>query len=128
MVGSEFPFTLLLLTVTVLAYAMVSFVPRVDEKPDGYRKFVALTTLGIAYLVLLSLLLFIADEFSAVEPVERVLWIAVFAYLLFGLTMLYDVADDWLRLFADPEYNTFVEASLVVAVVVLLVIFFLLVP
>ena len=94
---AESPFALLLLTVVAIAYALLSSVPRVDQKPDGYRKFVALSTLGIAYL-------------------------------LFGVTLLYDVFDDWLRLFVDPDYNTLVEASLVVALLVVLGVFFVLVP
>lgn len=125
---AESPFALLLLTVVALAYVMLSAVPRIDQKPDGYRKFFALSTLGIAYLVLLALLAFLGDVLSGVEPVEQVLWLAVLVYLLFGLTLLYDVFDDWLRLFVDPEYNTLVEVSLVVALVVVLGVFFLLVP
>ena len=125
---AESPFALLLLTVVAVAYALLSAVPRVDRKPDGYRKFVALSTLGIAYLVLIAMLAFVGDNLPDVEPVEQVLWLAVFAYLLFGVALLYDVFDDWLRLFVDPDYNTLVEASLVVAVLVVLAVFFVLVP
>ncbi|PSP27724.1 hypothetical protein BRC65_04220 [Halobacteriales archaeon QH_2_65_14] len=128
MVVTESSFGVLLLTVVVLAYVVISAVPRVDEKSDGYQKFYALSTLGVAYLVLLMMLLFLGDQLADVEPVEQVLWLAALSYLLFGLTMLYDVFDDWLRLFADPEYNTLVEAAMVAALVVALVVYLLLVP
>jgi hypothetical protein len=128
MVVTESSFGVLLLTVVVLAYVVISAVPRVDEKSDGYQKFYALSTLGVAYLVLLTMLLFLGDQLADVEPVEQVLWLAALSYLLFGLTMLYDVFDDWLRLFADPEYNTLVEAAMVAALVVVLVVYLLLVP
>jgi hypothetical protein len=128
MVVTESSFGVLLLTVVVLAYVVISAVPRVDEKSDGYQKFYALSTLGVAYLVLLTMLLFLGDQLADVEPVEQVLWLAALSYLLFGLTMLYDVFDDWLRLFADPEYNTLVEAAMIAALVVVLVVYLLLVP
>jgi len=128
MAVADSPFALLLLTVAVLVYGIISLVPRVDNRiPDGYRKFVALTTLGISYLVVLAFLVFSIETVTNVEQMEQVLWLAVLAFSLFGLTLLYEVFDDWLRLFADPEYNTWVEASLVVAAVVLLVVFLLLV-
>lgn len=128
MLTSETPFTLILLTVALLAYFVVSLVPRVDRMEDGYRKFVALTTLGIAYLVVISLLLFVVEDLAEAGSVETTLSIAVFAFLLLGLTFLYDVFDDWLRLFVDPEFHTWVQLSMALAVVVLLVVFFVLAP
>lgn len=124
----ETPFVLQLLTLLALGYGILSYVPRVDEQPDGLRKFFALTTMGISYLVLLVILLALGDGLSDQEPVEALMWLALAGYFLFGLTLLYDVFDDWLRLFGDPDYNTLVEASLVLALIVLLVAFLLLVP
>ncbi|WP_436934182.1 hypothetical protein [Halovenus marina] len=119
---------MVLITVVLIAYFLVSLVPRTDRMVDGYRKFVALTTLGISYLVIISLLLFVVEGLAETGSVETTLSIAVFAFLLFGLTFLYDVFDDWLRLFADAEFHTWVQLSMVLAVVVLLVVFFLLAP
>ena len=120
--------SLALLTVAALAYFLSALVPRVDAMERSYRKFVSLTTLGIAYLVLLTVLLTIVVEAPDGEPVGAVLAIAVAGFVLFGLSLLYDVFDDWLRMFADPEYNTWVEASMVLAVLVFLVVLFLLGP
>lgn len=128
MVEADSSLVLPLLTVTVLAYVLASLVPRVDAMARGYRKFVSLTTLGISYLVLLAVLLTILVETPESEPIGAALAIAVAAFVLFGLSLLYDVFDDWLRMFADPEYNTWVEASLVLAVLVFLVAIFLLGP
>lgn len=127
MVEVETPIVLALLTVAALAYFLVALVPRVDEMEASYQKFGALTTLGITYLTLLPLLLSIAAD-SAASELGTVLSIAVAAYTLFGLTLLYDVFDDWIRLFADPEYNTLVEMSMVLAVLVLLTAFLVLAP
>lgn len=127
MVEVETSIVLALLTVAALAYFLVALVPRVDEMEASYQKFGALTTLGITYLTLLPLLLSIAAD-SAASELGTVLSIAVAAYTLFGLTLLYDVFDDWIRLFADPEYNTLVEMSMVLAVLVLLTAFLVLAP
>ncbi|WP_290815036.1 hypothetical protein [Halovivax sp.] len=128
MVEADSAVLLSLLTVAALAYFIANLVPRVDAMERSYRKFLSLTTLGIAYLLLLPLLAFVLNDMGGVYGVGQVLAIAVAAHVLFGLTLLYDVFDDWLRLFADPEYNTWVEASLVVAVVLLLAAMFLLAP
>lgn len=128
MVDVDTPLALSLLLVAALAYFLAALVPRVDEMPRSYRKFVALTTLGIAYLVLLAVVLTLLAETPGGESLGAVLAIAVAAFVLFGLSLLYDVADDWIRLFADPEYNTWVEASLVLAVVIFLAVLFLLGP
>ncbi|WP_254767207.1 hypothetical protein [Salinilacihabitans rarus] len=128
MVDADTSLVLSLLAVAALAYFLASLVPRVDAMERSYRKFVALTTLGISYLVLLAVLLTILGETSGGDPIGAALAIAVAAFALFGLSLLYDVFDDWVRLFADPEYNTWVEASLVFAVLVFLVAVFLLVP
>ncbi len=117
-----------LITVAALAYFMASQMPRVDRMERSYRKFLALTTLGISYIILWTLLLTILAESGTDSSVALALGIAVAAYVLFTLTLLWDVADDWLRLFADPEYNTWVEVSMVLAVGVLLYLVFLLSP
>ncbi|MFW6153175.1 MAG: hypothetical protein ACOC42_02325 [Halobacteriota archaeon] len=119
---------LALLTVAAVAYFLVRLVPRVDVMERSYRKFIALTTLGISYLILLTLLLTIVAESSANEPVGLILGLSIAAFLLFGLTLLGEVFDDWLRLFADPEFNTWVELSMVLAVFILLLIVFWLSP
>lgn len=128
MVDVDSSVTLTLLVVTVLAYALAALVPRVDAMERSYRKFVSLTTLGLSYLVLLVLLLTVVVEVPASDPIGSVLAMAVAAFVLFGLSLLYDVFDDWIRLFGDPEYNTWVEASLVLAVVVFLFAIFLIGP
>ena len=129
MVSADDSLVLSLLAVAALAYFLASLVPRVDAMERSYRKFVSLTTLGISYLVLLALILTIVlTETTEGAPISAALAIAVAAFVLFGLSLLYDVADDWLRLFTDPEYNTWVEASLVLAVVVFLAALFLLGP
>lgn len=128
MVDADTSLVLTLLTVAALTYFVADLVPRVDAMARSYRKFVSLTTLGIAYLVLLVLCLTIVAEMGTTDPIGSVLAIAVGAYVLFGLSLLYDVFDDWIRLFADPEYNTWVEVSMVLAVVVLLVALFLIGP
>ncbi|WP_255169647.1 hypothetical protein [Natrononativus amylolyticus] len=128
MVDVDTSLVLALLTVATIAYFLTSLVPRVDAMRRSYRKFVSLTTLGIAYLVLLTVLLTIVVEVPQEEPVGAVLAIAVAAFVLFGLSLLYDVFDDWLRMLGDPAYNTWVEASLVLAVLVFLVVIFLLGP
>ncbi|MFP8955964.1 hypothetical protein ACLI4Y_04490 [Natrialbaceae archaeon A-CW3] len=119
---------LALLTVSALAYGLATLVPRVDAMERSYRKFVSLTTLGLSYLILLVAVLTILTETPESEPVGAILAIAVVAFVLFGLSLLYDVADDWLRLFGDPEYNTWVEASLALAVLVFLVAVFIVAP
>ncbi|MFP9191773.1 hypothetical protein [Natronosalvus vescus] len=119
---------LALLTVTALAYGLAALVPRVDAMERSYRKFVSLTTLGLSYLILLVAVLTILTETPESEPVGAILSIAVVAFALFGLSLLYDVADDWLRLFGDPEYNTWVEASLALAVLVFLLAIFIVAP
>lgn len=127
MVEVETPIVLSLLTVAALAYFLVTLVPRVDEMEASYQKFAALTTLGITYLTLLPLLLSISLD-APISEIATVLSIAVAAYTLFGLTLLYDVFDDWIRLFANPEYNTLVEMSMVLGVLVLLTAFLVLSP
>ena len=127
MVEAETPIVLSLLSVAALAYFLVSLVPRVDEMEASYQKFGALTTLGIGYLTLLPLLLSIAVD-GPTGDIGAVLSIAVAAFTLFGLTLVYDVFDDWIRLFADPEFNTLVEMSMVLAVLVLLTAFLVLAP
>lgn len=125
MLDSDAATILALLATVVVAFCLVALVPRVDGMTRSYRKFAALTTLGITYLVLLGLFMSILVGLEG-EPAEvAVLAIGAAGFLLFGLTLLYDVADDWLRLFADPEFNTWVEGSLVLAVLVILVISFL---
>ncbi len=119
---------LALLTIAAVAYFVADLVPRVDALERSYRKFLALTTLGITYLLLVPVMLTILTGVGTDQPVGQVLAIAVAAHVLFGLTLLYDVFDDWLRIFSDPEYKTWVEVSLVIAVVVLLVVLFTLSP
>ncbi|WP_254861862.1 hypothetical protein [Halovivax gelatinilyticus] len=128
MIETEPSLVLSLLTIAAVAYFVADLVPRVDALDRSYRKFLALTTLGVTYLLLLPVMLTILTEVDAGEPIGQVLAIAVAAHVLFGLTLLYDVFDDWIRMFADPEYKTWVEASLVLAVVVLLAVLFLLSP
>lgn len=117
-------FAVTLLAVAAVAYFLADLVPRVDAMERSYRKFLALSALGIATLVLLGLLLTVLAESGDVGPVEIILALAVTTFVLFTVTLLGDVADDWLRLFADPEYNTWVEVSMVVALVVLLFVAF----
>lgn len=117
-----------LLTVAALAYFLASLVPRVDAMDRGYRKFLSLTTLGISYVILLGLLLTILVESIEGDSVGLVLSLAVGAFVLFSLTFLWDVFDDWLRLFGDPEFNTLVEASMVLAVLIILLVFLWLIP
>ena len=121
------PLVLTLLTVAALQYFMVSLVPRVDEQDASYRKFGALTALGIGYLVSLVLLLAIVSDGTG-DPAATVLAVAVSAFALFGLTLLGQVYDDWVRLFFDPEFNTWVEAAMVLAVLVVLVVIGLVPP
>ncbi len=128
MVEIDVASVLSLLTVTVLAAGLTTLVPRVDAMTRSYRKFLALTTLGLSYLVLFPLLLSIVVEIPGEDPIGAVLAIAVGSFVLFGLSLLYDVFDDWIRLFGDAEYNTWVEASLALAVVVFLFVIFLLGP
>lgn len=125
MLESESATLLALVAIAIIAYFLVTLVPRVDAMSRSYRKFAALTTLGISYLVLLLLFMTVLVTIDGEFTTAVVLAIGVAGFLLFGLTLLYDVADDWLRLFADPEYNTWVEASMVLGVVLILVISFL---
>ena len=117
-----------LLTIAAVAYFLADLVPRVDALHRSYRKFVSLTTLGISYLILLVAYLTVLTETGGGDAIGLVLGIAVGAYVLFGLSLLYDVFDDWLRLFGDPEYNTWVEASLVLAVLVFIAALFVISP
>lgn len=128
MLEVDVPLVLALLTVAAIAYFLASLVPRVDEMERSYRKFVSVTTLGLSYLILLTLLLTIVSESAEGEPVGLILGLATATFLLFGLTLLGDVFDDWIRLFADPEFNTWVELSMVLAVFILLLIVFWLSP
>lgn len=128
MLEVDIALVLSLLTVAAIAYFMLNFIPLIDDMGRSYRKFVALTTLGIGYLILLTLLLTIIAESTEGQPVTLILGLAVAAYLLLGLTLLGDVFDDWIRLFADPEFNTWVELSMILAVIILLFIVFLLSP
>lgn len=125
MVDTDAATILALVSTAVVAYFLVSLVPRVDAMTRSYRKFTALTTLGLTYLVLLALFMSIVTELDGDMVVGVVLALGVAGFLLFGLTLLYDVADDWIRLLADPEFETWVEASLVLALLLLLVISFL---
>lgn len=125
MVETDSATILALASTALIAYVLIALVPNVDEMTRSYRKFVALTSLGMAYLVLGGLFMSILIELSGEMVVGVVLALAVAGVLLLGLTLLYDVADDWLRLFADPEYNTWVEASLALAVVIVIAISFL---
>ncbi|MFP4591222.1 MAG: hypothetical protein ACLFMX_03790 [Halobacteriales archaeon] len=117
-------FALTLLAVAALAYFLADLVPRVDEMTRSYRKFLALSALGTAEVVLLGLLLTILAASTDAGSIEIILALAVTTFVLFTVTLLGDIADDWLRLFADPEYNTWVEVSMVVALVVLLFVAF----
>lgn len=128
MVDIDDSMVLSLLTVTILAYGLASLVPRVDAMERSYRKFVSLTTLGLTALVLVTLLFTIVVETPESDPIGAVLALAVAAFVLFSLSLLYDVFDDWIRMFGDPEYNTWIEASLVLAVVVFLLAIFMLGP
>lgn len=118
----EIATVLSILTIVLLAYVHVALVPRVNEMVGGYRQFLALSALGIGYLVIMTATLTVLSSLHGVGSIESVLALATAAYLILGATILADVADDWLRLFADPDYNTWVELSMVVAVIVLLVI------
>lgn len=128
MLEVDITLVLSLLTVAFIGYTLISSVPRVDTMERSYRKFIALTTLGISYLILWTLLLTIIAESTEGEPVTLIMGLAVAAYLLLGLALLGDIFDDWLRLFADPEFNTWVELSMILAVIILLFIVFLLSP
>ncbi len=128
MLEVDITLVLSLLTVAFIGYTLISSVPRVDTMERSYRKFIALTTLGISYLILWTLLLTIIAESTEGEPVTLIMGLAVAAYLLLGLALLGDIFDDWLRLFADPEFNTLVELSMILAVIILLFIIFLLSP
>lgn len=108
------------LAVAALAYFIADMVPRVDALERSYRKFLALTAVGIAELVVLGLLLTVLAASTDAGSIEIILALAVTAFVLLTVALLGDVADDWLRLFADPEYNTWVELSMVVALIVLL--------
>lgn len=125
MVETDSATILALASTALIAFFLIVLVPKVDEMSRSYRKFVALTTLGLSYLVLGGLFMSILVELNGEMVVGVVLALGVAGFLLFGVSLLYDVADDWLRLFADPEYNTWVEASLALAVVIVLVISFL---
>lgn len=125
MVETDAATMLALISTVLVAYLLIVLVPRVDEMTRSYRKFAALTTLGIAYLVLLTLFMAIITTIDGDMTEAVVFSMAVAAFLLFGLTLLYDVADDWLRMFADPEFNTWVELSMVLAVLLVLVISFI---
>lgn len=115
---------LALVSTALIGYFLIALVPRVDDMIASYRKFAALTALGISYLVVGGLFMSILINLESDMTVGVVLALGVAGFLLFGVTLLYDVADDWLRLFADPEYNTWVEASLVLGLVVILAISF----
>ncbi len=125
MVETDTATILALMSVAIIAYFIVTSVPRVDAMSRSYRKFTALTTLGITYIILIGLFMAILISIDGQMIEAIILALGVATFLLFGLSLLYDVADDWLRLFADPEFNTLVEISLVLAVVVFLVISFL---
>lgn len=125
MVETDTDTLLALIAVIITAYGLVNLVPRVDAMSQSYRKFVALTTLGITYLVLLGMYMSILINLDGEMVIGVVFAIGVGGFLLFGLSLLYDVADDWLRLFADPEFNTWVEVSMVLAIILILVISFL---
>lgn len=120
MVTVDVDLVLALLTVAALAYFLADLTPRVDSMERSYRKFLALSALGIGELVVLGLLLTVLADSVDAGSIEIILALAVLAFALFTVTLLGDVADDWLRLFADPEYNTWVELSMVVALIVLL--------
>ncbi len=124
MVTLDVELALAYLAVAALAYFLADLVPRVDALERSYRKFLALSGLGIAELVVLGLLLTVLAESGDAGSVELVIAVAVTAFVLFTVTLLGDVADDWLRLFADPEYNTWVELSMIVALIVLLFVAF----
>lgn len=124
MVTLDVELALAYLAVAALAYFLADLVPRVDALERSYRKFLALTGLGIAELVVLGLLLTVLAESGDAGSVELVVAVAVTAFVLFTVTLLGDVADDWLRLFADPEYNTWVELSMIVALIVVLFVAF----
>lgn len=117
-----------LLTIAAVAYFVADLVPRVDALKRSHRKFFALTALGITYLLLLPAMMTILTSEAASDPVGGVIAIAVAAHVLFGLTLLYDVFDDWLRIFGDPEYRTWVQASIVAAVILFLAALFIISP
>lgn len=124
MVEVDVQFVLALLTIVVFTAVLMAAVPRVDEMATGYRQFVALTALGIGYLVVAAALLTVLSGSGPMGPVETVLGLAAAAIVVIGVTVLVDVFDDWLRLFADPTYNTWVELAMVAGVVVLLLVIF----
>jgi len=110
---------LALLATAALLFFVVALIPRVDEMRDSYRKFAALSGLGIAYLVGLVLLGAVLAEGSS-GAVETILAVGVGSFAVLGLALLGDVLDDWARLWAEPEFHTLTQAALVVAVVVVL--------
>lgn len=111
---------LALLATAALLFFLVALVPRVDEMADSYRKFVALTGLGIGYLVGLVLLGAVV-ALGESGPLVTILSAGVGALAVLGIALLGDVYDDWARLFADPEFHTWTEAALVLAVLIVLV-------
>lgn len=117
-----------LLTIAAIAYFVADLVPRVDALERSHRKFLALTTLGLTYLLLLPVMMTILTEGAGADPVGGVLAIAVATHVLFGLTLLYDVFDDWVRIVGDPEFQTWVQASIVAALVLFLAALFILSP
>lgn len=128
MVEADQSFVLSLLTIAAIAYFVADLVPRVDALERSHRKFLALTTLGLTYLLLLPVTMTILTDGAGADPVGGVLAIAVATHVLFGLTLLYDVFDDWVRIVADPEFQTWVQASIVAALVLFLAALFMLSP
>lgn len=110
---------LALFATAALLFFLVALVPRVDDMADSYRKFVALTGLGIGYLVGL-VLLGAVTALGESGPLVTILAVGVGAFAVLGIALLGDVYDDWARLFADPEFHTWTEAALVLAVLVVL--------
>lgn len=110
---------LALLSNAALLFFLVVLVPRVDDMADSYRKFVALSSLGIGYLVGLVLLGAVLAEGTG-SPVEIILAVGVGSLAVMGIALLGDVLDDWARLWAEPRFHTLTQAALVLAVLIVL--------
>lgn len=110
---------LALLANAAVLFFLVALVPRVDDMEDSYRKFVALSGLGIGYLVGLLLLGAVISE-GTTGPVATIMAVGVGSLAVLGLALLGDVLDDWGRLWAEPQFHTLTQAALVLAVLIAL--------
>ncbi len=103
-----------LLALAVLLYAMEDAVDRVEGLELGYLKYTAITVLGFALAVVGFLLVALLATDSIDGVVTAGVYVALFAFLLLSVVLMYPLYDDWAAMLLDPDYSSWLQVAVVV--------------